>query len=179
MRKNKVEEVVNWAKKMGGAGIYNNKSANERIRSFKYFVSVLSDDDVQNLDYLLKNLDDIATRWATKNYATPSSIPQHKSNVKGLIQDYLKYQRDPNSLKPRVRSVKNKAAKAKAEPAQKRKKRNTEPPQSQQSAQSIEQYSFLPKLHIDIQIHISADAKAAQIDQIFKSMAEHLYNRKS
>jgi Family of unknown function (DUF5343) len=32
-----------------------------------------------------------------------------------------------------------------------------------------------PALHIDIQIHISSDANAQQIDQIFASMAKHLY----
>jgi len=35
----------------------------------------------------------------------------------------------------------------------------------------------LPSLHIDIQIHISADAKPEQIDQVFASMAKHLYGR--
>jgi hypothetical protein len=34
-----------------------------------------------------------------------------------------------------------------------------------------------PSLHIDVQIHIAADASAAQIDQIFASMAKHLYSR--
>lgn len=32
----------------------------------------------------------------------------------------------------------------------------------------------VPSLHIDIQIHIAADASNAQIDQIFASMAKHL-----
>lgn len=32
-----------------------------------------------------------------------------------------------------------------------------------------------PSLHIDIQIHISSDASTDQIDQIFASMAKHLY----
>lgn len=32
-----------------------------------------------------------------------------------------------------------------------------------------------PSLHIDVQIHISAEASADQIDQIFASMAKHLY----
>lgn len=32
-----------------------------------------------------------------------------------------------------------------------------------------------PEVHIDIQIHISSDASAEQIDQIFSSMAKHLY----
>ena len=32
-----------------------------------------------------------------------------------------------------------------------------------------------PSLHIDIQIHIASDASTDQIDQIFASMAKHLY----
>ena len=35
-----------------------------------------------------------------------------------------------------------------------------------------------PSLHIDIQIHIDSTATAEQIDQIFSSMARHLYGRK-
>lgn len=35
-----------------------------------------------------------------------------------------------------------------------------------------------PELNINVQIHISSDASADQIDQIFKSMAEHLYGDK-
>lgn len=34
-----------------------------------------------------------------------------------------------------------------------------------------------PSLHIDVQIHISADASAEQIDQVFASMAKHLYRK--
>lgn len=33
----------------------------------------------------------------------------------------------------------------------------------------------VPSLNINVQIHISSDATSGQIDQIFKSMAEHLY----
>ena len=34
-----------------------------------------------------------------------------------------------------------------------------------------------PTLHIDLQIHISPDASAVQIDSIFASMAKHLYGK--
>jgi hypothetical protein len=34
-----------------------------------------------------------------------------------------------------------------------------------------------PAVHIDVQVHISADSSAEQIDQIFESMARHLYGR--
>lgn len=37
--------------------------------------------------------------------------------------------------------------------------------------------SAQPALHIDIQLHIPATATAEQIDQIFASMAKHLYGR--
>jgi hypothetical protein len=36
----------------------------------------------------------------------------------------------------------------------------------------------LPGLHIDVQIHISPEAAPDQIDQIFASMAKHLYGAK-
>jgi hypothetical protein len=35
-----------------------------------------------------------------------------------------------------------------------------------------------PSVHIDVQIHISPEANADQIEQIFKSMAKHLYGAK-
>ena len=35
-----------------------------------------------------------------------------------------------------------------------------------------------PEVHIDIQIHISPESTADQIDKIFESMAKHLYGRK-
>lgn len=36
-----------------------------------------------------------------------------------------------------------------------------------------------PALHIDIQIHIDPTSSAEQIDQIFASMAKHLYRTES
>ncbi|MCL5107374.1 MAG: DUF5343 domain-containing protein [Chloroflexi bacterium] len=35
----------------------------------------------------------------------------------------------------------------------------------------------MPAVHIDLQIHISAEASAEQIDRVFASMAKHLYGR--
>jgi hypothetical protein len=35
-----------------------------------------------------------------------------------------------------------------------------------------------PSVHVDVQVHISPDASAEQVDQIFASMAKHLYGRK-
>lgn len=45
------------------------------------------------------------------------------------------------------------------------------------SASQAASNSNNPSLHIDVQVHISADASPDQIDQIFASMAKHLYGR--
>lgn len=37
--------------------------------------------------------------------------------------------------------------------------------------------NYFPSIHIDVQIHISSEAKAEQIDQIFASMNKHLFMR--
>lgn len=37
---------------------------------------------------------------------------------------------------------------------------------------------FSPSVHIDLQIHISPDASAEQIDKIFASMSKHIFKRK-
>ncbi len=53
---------------------------------------------------------------------------------------------------------------------------SVKPPQHQQLNQ--EHQTFVPKLHIDIQIHISPDATRNKLEQIFESMAKHLYKTK-
>lgn len=50
---------------------------------------------------------------------------------------------------------------------------NSSPAQLSQAASQ----SLGPALHIDIQIHISPEASTSQIEQIFSSMAKHVYGR--
>jgi hypothetical protein len=49
------------------------------------------------------------------------------------------------------------------------------PVEEEQQTQTDIPSQLSPSLHIDIQIHISSGASADQIDQIFASMAKHLY----
>jgi hypothetical protein len=44
-------------------------------------------------------------------------------------------------------------------------------------AQTVQVQQNTPTLHIDIQIHISPESSPEQIDQIFASMAKHLYKK--
>lgn len=51
------------------------------------------------------------------------------------------------------------------------------PVTDQKTAAKVGAKSNNPSLHIDIQVHVSSEASAEQIDQIFASMAKHLYGR--
>lgn len=66
-----------------------------------------------------------------------------------------------------------------ARPARKASVAKPAPPLKQQTKQKDEGVAppprEAPSLNINVQVHISSDASAAQIDQIFKSMADHLY----
>lgn len=44
-------------------------------------------------------------------------------------------------------------------------------------ASNVSAVDSIPSVNINIQIHISADATTNQIEQIFQSMAKHIYNR--
>ena len=49
------------------------------------------------------------------------------------------------------------------------------PPIKQTDQQVTSPQRDVPSVNVNVQIHISSDANSDQIDQIFKSMAEHLY----
>lgn len=51
-------------------------------------------------------------------------------------------------------------------------------PVASPSAGAQPSHTGSPSLHIDIQIHISPEAASDQVDQIFASMAKHLYGSK-
>jgi hypothetical protein len=70
------------------------------------------------------------------------------------------------------------AAPADARPAGRRKSHTSTPqPSVIKQEQPLVPLDMLPSIHIDIQLHISPDAKPDQIDQIFASMAKHLRTR--
>jgi hypothetical protein len=52
-------------------------------------------------------------------------------------------------------------------------------PLPQQPPEHEKAHTFSPKIHIDVQIHISPESSADQIDKIFESMARHLKDFRS
>lgn len=101
--------------------------------------------------------------FSTKSKAGKQVISKTASTFKALCElaDFSSVTVEKSDTHPNGTSAKNDSTKL---------------PQLQQ--QSYEHQSFAPKLHIDIQIHISPDATPQQIEQIFDSMAKHLYKIK-
>jgi hypothetical protein len=66
------------------------------------------------------------------------------------------------------------AKKAASNPATKKAVEEKIPLSKQAPDENSGKFAFGPKLHIDIQIHISPDSSPEQIEKIFESMAKHL-----
>lgn len=84
--------------------------------------------------------------------------------------------------------TKNKAANPKAASPKKAAKTKKKEPESKSKpsdtpntnpADGGNTHGFSPRLHIDVQVHISPESSPEQIDKIFESMAKHLKDFKS
>ena len=102
------------------------------------------------------------------------------SNARLMTATYVMIAKKEIPDAPGVDPVK---AKPKASRAKKPAGKSSEPTETEHSLEAIAHEPPVsparanggPTLHLDIQIHIPADATLDQIDQIFSSMARHLY----
>jgi len=94
-------------------------------------------------------------------------------------------QKNPENSKDLTKS---KAAKSKPSPPKKpaepkkksvESKNNTAHTSDTNQADEGKTHGFSPRLHIDVQVHISPESSPEQIDKIFESMAKHLKDFKS
>jgi hypothetical protein len=114
--------------------------------------------------------------WFMRNARTGQRMAEFQARL------YLTLLRaDPNAEAAQVRRRTAKAASStaggtsraakKATPAVKK----TAPPAQRRDTPPFERQ--VPTLHIDLQIHIAADASEDQIEAVFSSMAKHLYGK--
>lgn len=170
----KIRELISWVSDMGNKGYFKPSTVKNRVNAIRSISSVLDPLEKKDLQTLLQQIDVITKRWATKTNAAPSSVGPIKSHAKSLINDYLKYQKDPSSLKPKPR---------KTEPMEERRKKSLVSKTERKSIPGPEkeecktQEQGVPDIHINIQIHISADAPDSQIEKIFESISKHIYKK--
>ena len=81
------------------------------------------------------------------------------------------------ATEPKKATTKKAPAKKEAAPATRTTSTPADPPATVTPEPSKQTFGAGPNVHLDIQIHIPADASAEQIDQIFESMSRHLYKQ--
>ncbi len=82
---------------------------------------------------------------------------------------------DPSKVDDSPKSTKPRSEKPKVETKKKAKEISNPAPSTNQSNHApIEEHQFAPRLHIDVQVHISPDSSPEQIEKIFEAMARHL-----
>lgn len=124
--------------------------------------------------------------WFARNARVGQSAARaYSATYLMLLEADLTKAKEQNGSKPKAANASGKPAKAsppakaaKAAPAPAA--APAAPPETAKPATGHEgedsgaRRGFSPKLHVDIQIHISPDSSPEQIDKIFESMAKHL-----
>ncbi len=111
---------------------------------------------------------DAVSRWFANHTATGADAVRKMSAMYALLCEA-----DPaKATKPKPGTTKSKAPKPKS------KAPKTSTPKKSPKAVSLDEDHGArpPGLQINVQVHISSDATPEQIEQIFASMAKHLYS---
>lgn len=109
--------------------------------------------------------------WFTRNAKVGISAARKMTAIYLLL-----LKRDP-AEQDKVETTTPKVSKPRREPKPKSADKQVTPPVVPKQEPS-KLLPFEPSLRVDVQIHIPKDATPEQIDQIFKSMAEHIYKIK-
>ncbi len=161
---------------MGKKGYFPKGTVGNRVRAIRNVEAILEDEEKKNPGALLAKVDSVVDRWATRTNAVPTSIQPTKSHLRGLLQDYLKYQKSPGDfVRGQGTSRTKKTSTSETEET---------PGKSNKLSTSLSERPDLPKektpvININIQINIPTDAPDAQIDKIFESMAKHIYKKQT
>jgi len=106
-------------------------------------------------------------RW----FATRTGVGQAAARRFAVVYELL-----TTATVPEKRETLPTSARPKPSTKQRPSKKAPEEPLAKETEKPVVFSGVEPSIHIDIQIHISPDAKPDQIDQIFASMAKHLRN---
>lgn len=129
---------------------------------------------------------DVENWFARSARVGESAARAYAATYPMLLEADLEKAKEQNGTKGKTASPSSKPVKARTKTSAPIKvvKDSTSPPLRDASPSALEQRDshegdgtrrgFSPKLHVDIQIHISPDSSPEQIDKIFESMAKHL-----
>lgn len=98
---------------------------------------------------------------------SPSTLKSYEARTRAAIENFLVYFGDPSSWKSSVQTRASRTTKVTPSVAKSKSGKSEE-------AARREGTPWQPSVHIDLQIHISPEAKPEQIDQIFESISRHI-----
>jgi hypothetical protein len=152
-------------------GLMNPKTASGYKKASNVVLQILDEKEATDLSKL--NLDELFLRH--RNLAArrilPTTLKSYEIRTRAAVNAFIEYSKDPSSWKS---GVKVRTTKGKTEQTTEKAKTKEPIIKSKETTGEEEQQKY-PTMHIDLQIHISPDAKPEQIDKIFASMREHLY----
>lgn len=149
----------------GEKGLLKKTTASARRDASKIILGILDDNEAADLSKV--DLESVIQRH--RNIATgkiqPKTLTTYESRTRIAVKDFLEYVENPTGWKP---STKQRVRRTGSITRSSKKDSNKED-------LGRPQINGQPSVHIDLQVHISPEASAEQIDQIFASMSRHLY----
>ncbi|HTA91227.1 MAG TPA: hypothetical protein VK745_16690 [Polyangiaceae bacterium] len=95
------EDVCLFLKQKAERGEIAENSARLKATSIRQLVTVLGEDEPKTAQYVLENIQSIATRWATLNSADAKgeTAKTYESRARSAIESYFEWVRDPKGFK--------------------------------------------------------------------------------
>ena len=148
-------------------GLMNKGTVATRKKACDTILGILDETEAADLSKI--DLEDVIRRHSilTAGKFVPATLKGYESHLRGSIKDFFDYAKDPSSWRPPSRKKVSKTTAVK-------KPKSVSPVSKPKEFEGVEKLPSQPSVHIDLQIHISPEADAKQIDQIFDSISRHL-----
>ena len=153
-------------------GLLKRATAISRKKACQVILGILSDTEAADLSKI--DLEGVIARH--RNLAAGKIIPKtlitYESRTRTSLKDFFNYVKNPSSWKSSTKQRLRKPKKLKTT-------KDTDVLKKPEIIEKQVEIPSQPSVYIDLQIHISPEAKPEQIDQIFDSMRRNLYGKKT
>ncbi len=164
------EKLIEFLEFVAEKGLMNPQTAIGYKKASGVILQILDAKEAADLSKIDLNAVFLRYRNLATSKVKPATLKTYQIRTRAAINMFIEYTKDPSSWKPGIKTRVLKVQKSQSQ------EQITTEEQITRPEEVIEEEKIkYPTLHIDLQIHISPDAKPEQIDKIFSSMREHLY----
>lgn len=105
--RSQLEPLERWLVEMTKLGLLRPTSARLRWNALVQLSTVLGANEPREAEWLLRNLEELAQRWAATSKAQADTVAQYKSRARSTLADYIEFRNDPDAFVAKRRQANN------------------------------------------------------------------------